>query len=206
MIAKTGCIVDASFVEVPRQRNSKEENNDIKNGKKPENWENSNKTSHKDTDARWTMKRNISHFGYKNHIKIDIKSKIITSYATTPANVHDSRLIDKLVDKDDNVVYADAGYAGCKDKLPENLKAEICKKGYRNNKLSKNDRCENAEKSKIRCRIEHVFGTMKTSMNNALSIKSIGKKRAEFQVGLINLVYNILRVRFLQTKGCTVSF
>lgn len=52
LITKTGCIVDASFVEVPRQRNTRDENKEIKNGKIPENWDNPKKISQKDTDAR----------------------------------------------------------------------------------------------------------------------------------------------------------
>jgi hypothetical protein len=34
----------------------------------------------KDTDANSTQKKNINHFCYKNHIKIDAKSKIIIKY------------------------------------------------------------------------------------------------------------------------------
>ena len=51
-------------------------------------------------------------------------------------------------------------------------------------------------KSKIRCRIEHIFGTMRTSMNNALNIRSIGQRRAEFSVGLTNIVYNMIRLKY----------
>ena len=36
VIAQSGNIVDASFVELPKQRNSREENEGIKNGKTPE--------------------------------------------------------------------------------------------------------------------------------------------------------------------------
>ena len=39
-ITRKGNIVDASFVEVPRQRNRREENESIKNGELPKGWEN----------------------------------------------------------------------------------------------------------------------------------------------------------------------
>jgi transposase, IS5 family len=79
IIAHKGSIVDASFVEVPRQRNSKEENDRIKNNEVPEKWEeNQHKMSQKDVDARWMTKNKERHYGYKNHIKIDKKSKIIS--------------------------------------------------------------------------------------------------------------------------------
>ena len=172
----------------------------------PENWDNPKKISQKDTDARWTMKRNIAHYGYKNHIKIDKDSKIITRFSITAANVHDSIEIDKLIDENDKELYADAGYIGTENKLPENVLKLICAKGYRYKKLTDNDKEQNRIKSKTRCRVEHVFGTMKTAMNNALKIRSIGIKRAVFSVGLTNLVYNILRFKTLIKYRQIVSF
>ena len=60
IITREGSIIDASFVEVPRQRNTREENEMIKAGKIPEEWEDSenvNKLRQKDTDARWAKKK-----------------------------------------------------------------------------------------------------------------------------------------------------
>jgi IS5 family transposase len=59
LVAHKGVIVDATFVEVPKQRNSKDENDKIKEGKKPEGWSDK-KTMHKDLDARWVKKRGQS--------------------------------------------------------------------------------------------------------------------------------------------------
>jgi len=61
-------------VEVPIQRNSREENEQLKEGKIPEQWkENKNKLEQKDTEAKWTKKNDDYSFGYKNHIKDDEK-------------------------------------------------------------------------------------------------------------------------------------
>ncbi len=90
-IAQEGSIVDAIFVEVPKQRNSREENKKIKAGELPEQWDDpakKNMVSHKDRDARWTKKNNQSYYGYKDHVKIDSKSKLITDYKVTDASVH----------------------------------------------------------------------------------------------------------------------
>ncbi|MBU1455760.1 MAG: transposase [Proteobacteria bacterium] len=65
--AQKGQIVDASIIKVPIQRNTRDENKQIKNGEQPEGW-NENKQRQKDTDARWTRKNNKNFFGYKNHI------------------------------------------------------------------------------------------------------------------------------------------
>jgi IS5 family transposase len=55
--AKKGQIVDASFVDVPKQRNNRAENAQIKVGEIPERFqENAHVKVQKDTDARWTKK------------------------------------------------------------------------------------------------------------------------------------------------------
>lgn len=48
--ASGGQIIDATFVEAPRQRNSREENATIKQGDVPPDWS-AKKKAHKDTDA-----------------------------------------------------------------------------------------------------------------------------------------------------------
>ena len=87
-------MVDASFHEALRQRNSREENQVIKEGKTPSDWEkNKNKLSHKDMEARWTKKNNETYYGYKNHVKADTESKLIDNYIVTSVPMYrDSRL------------------------------------------------------------------------------------------------------------------
>src|SRR5712675_1776247 len=68
-IARGGQIIDATIVSVPKQRNTKEENEAIKAGKTPEGWEpRPAKNAQKDKDARWTKKNDESFYGYKNHV------------------------------------------------------------------------------------------------------------------------------------------
>ena len=123
LITHKGTIVDATFVEAPRQRNSREENKQVKNGETPEEWhKNPHKLAQKDTDARWTKKDNEVHYGYKDHIKVDADSKLITEYSVTPANVHDSKEFLGLLDEKDEVVYADSAYVG--KELPEHIKKQ----------------------------------------------------------------------------------
>ena len=111
VVAREGSMVDASFVDVPRQRNSREDNKTIKEGNIPESFT-TNKAKHcqKDTDARWMTKNNERHYGYKNHINADAKTKLITKYSVTNAAFHDSTQIKNLVDKTDKKVYADSAY------------------------------------------------------------------------------------------------
>ena len=73
LIAHESKLIDASFLEAPKQRNKRKENIEIKQGNTPKQWdENPNKKRQKDVDARWTKKNNETHFGYKNHVKVGI--------------------------------------------------------------------------------------------------------------------------------------
>jgi IS5 family transposase len=205
---KRGSIVDATFIEVPRQRNSREENTDIKNGSIPSEWEteeNKNKLRQKDTDARWTKKNNETFYGYKDHVKVDAKTKLITNYKVTSAEVHDSRkLIDLLEKEDENKpLYADSAYKS------EAIDAELAKKkiinkihekGTRNNSLTKKQINTNKQKSKTRVRVEHVFAFFVQGLRGTY-IRTIGTARAEVKIGLMNLVYNMCRVLQISNQG-----
>ena len=48
------------------------------------------------------------------------------------------------------------------------------------------------EKSKVRARVEHVFGAMTNEMGGIV-VRVIGRVRATAKVGLMNLVYNLKR-------------
>jgi IS5 family transposase len=208
LIANQGRIIDASFVEVPRQRNTREENEKIKQDQVPEQWlENSNIIAQKDLEARWTKKNNQTFYGYKDHIKIEAKNKFIMKYAVTDAAVHDSQPIDNLLDEKDKnqETYADSAYSGEPiAKILEEKKAvnQIHEKGYKNKPLTKEQIEKNKIKSKTRVRVEHVFGFIENSMNGSF-MRCIGIVRAKAIIGLMNLTYNICR--FIQLQAPTME-
>ncbi len=202
LITHKGSIVDATFVDAPRQRNHHDENKKIKNGEIPEDWEkpeNAHKLAQKDIDARWAKKNNETHFGYKDHVKCDADSKLITEYSVTDASVHDSQRFTDFIDETDKAAYADSAYSSKKiaESLPEKCENKICEKGSRNHPLTEEQKKNNREKSKIRCRIEHIFGFMTGAMHG-ITVRSIGITRAWFNIGLLNLVYNFCRYKFLK--------
>ena len=173
-----------------------------KNGEIPEEWtnpENKNKLAQKDTDAEWTNKNNKTNFVYKDHVKCDADSKLITNYSVTGASVHDSQCCVFFIDEQDKVLYADSAYSGkpIALALPESCENQICEKGYRNNPLTPEQKENNRRKSKIRCRIEHIFGFMTGAMHG-ITIRSIGITRAWFNIGITNLVYNFCRYGYLK--------
>lgn len=204
LITREGTMVDATFVDAPRQRNTREENQTIKDGEVPEEWKESaniHKIRQKDTDARWAKKNQETHYGYKNHVKADTKSKLVAGYSVTSASVHDSQALVELMDENDKILYADSAYVGeeLHEKLPENLEIQVCEKGKRGTPLTEEQKESNRIKSKIRSRVEHIFGYMTGSMNG-ITLRSIGIERAKFNIGLTNLVYNICRYEILKRK------
>jgi len=203
VITRSGSIVDATFVDAPRQRNTREENKTIKEGKIPEEWEkaeNAHKLAQKDTDARWTKKNDETHYGYKDHVKVDKDSKLIVEYTVTDAAVHDSQEIVELIDEKDEEIYADSAYVGeelhqeIRRKNPE-VEIRIHEKGYRNRPLTEEQKQNNRGKSKTRVRVEHVFGHMTNSMHG-IFIRGI--RRAKCAITLKNLAYNLSRYAYLR--------
>lgn len=198
LITHSGTIVDATFVEVPKQRNTREENKIIKENGIPEEWKNDpNKIAQKDTDARWAVKNKEQFFGYKDHAKVDCDSKLITGFTVTSANIHDNAELGNLLDETDKVIYADSAYTD--KKIPATAVSMINEKGCRYKKLTDEQKENNRIKSKTRARIEHVFGFMTNSMKG-LTMRCIGIKRASFNIGLTNLIYNFFRSSFLMQE------
>jgi len=209
LIFNEGQLIDASFTVAPRQGNTREENKKIKNGEGDDLWNDKpNKKKHKDIDARWTKKNGETFYGYKNHAKVDTKSKFIKTYKITDASVHDSQVLDDLLDEKDKDqdLHADSAYTG-KDQdeiiAKYEMKNKVHEKGYRNKPLTEQQKESNTKKSRIRARVEHVFGFMEQSMKG-LVLKSVGMIRATGIIGLINLTYNLFR--YEQIKRLKITY
>lgn len=199
MFARNGQMIDASFVEMPRQRNTREENQKIKAGEVPQEWEQQpNKLAQKDVDARWAKKNDENHYGYKNHINADTQSKLIRSYLVTSASVHDSQVFDQLLlpKSEGKTVYADSAYrsAAFDDFLRKALLVNrIIRKAQKNKPLTEQQKSWNHRWSKTRSRVEHIFGAMFQVTRGGAHLLYIGQKRVTTAIGLTNLVYNIQR-------------
>jgi IS5 family transposase len=197
--AMKGQIVDASIVNVPKQRNSREENAKIKEGEIPENWP-ENKRRRKDVDARWIKKNGKTYYGYKNHISVDVKFKLIRGYAVTDAAQHDSKVFAQILSGNTSKdVWADSAYrsaAHLEDLAGNGFREHIQRKGSRHRKLTQREQEGNKTRAKIRSRIEHVFGVQAQKAGNLL-LRTIGIGRARVKIGLRNLAYNIDRMGML---------
>jgi IS5 family transposase len=203
LMLKDGAIIDASIVQVPRQRNTREENKQVRDGEIPEEWKDKpNKLEQKDLDADWVKKNGKTFYGYKNHIKIDNGSKLITCYAITPASVNDGAMLEDLLDENEagQPLYADSAYSGknCANVIKSaKMENHTHEKAYRYKKLSQEQKEQNTVKSKTRARVEHVFGYQWMNLNAAQLIRYIGLDRNAMAIALRNIIYNFFRAIFI---------
>jgi transposase, IS5 family len=201
--AQKGTVVDARIVAVPKQRNTREENQTLKDGLIPAKWvEQPAKLAQKDTEARWTQKHKQTHYGYKNHIAIDVKHKLVRAYQVTPANTHDSQMLRALIQAPNTraAVWGDAAYTS--EQTTHRLRQlgivnHIHQRPWREQTLTPAQQRHNKSRSRIRARVEHVFGHQVTAMKQT-ELRTIGQARAEFKIGLANLAYNMSRLGQLQ--------
>lgn len=203
--AQGGQIIDATLIPVPKQRISKADKASLEAGEVPPDWqENPHRLSQKDRDAQWTKKNDVSYYGYKDHISIDVEHGFIRRYAVTGAAVHDSQTLAAVLDGDNegDEVWADSAYRSAV--IEEVLRllsfiSRIHERAYRNRPLTEEQQATNREKSQTRAKVEHVFGAWVMQMGGKL-LRSIGLERAKMNLGLKNLTYNFLRLVFWETR------
>ena len=184
---------------VPRNHIEREENTAIKAGEVPEDWaDKPAKRSQKDTDAHGTKTHGKSHYGYKNHVNVERRHKLVRRYHVTDAALHDSQAVDHLLMRANTGagVWADAAYR------PEEMEAKlralkltshIHRKGKRGKPLTEQGKGGNRTKSSVRARVEHVFGARANDMGGTL-VRTIGMLCAKAKIGMKNLACNMRRL------------
>ncbi len=197
---------------VPKQCSTREENTTVKRGEVPQDREDKpTKLRQKDLDARWTKKHGKSYYGYKNHINIDNKHKLIQHNAVSDAAVHDSQMNDAIIDEVNTSakVWADSTYRSRETEqwLKEGgFDSLIHHKGKRGVALSEHKKAVNKTRSSVRARVEHVFGFQKNSMGGKF-ILTIGLARARTKIRLMNITYNMMRYLQLEKyKEATMAW
>jgi len=219
-LAMSGQIVDATIVAAPKQRNTIEEKKAIKEGRVPQDWKDKPaKLAQKDRDARWTVKYTkakpredgsvppvdlaIPSFGYKNHVTIDRAFGLIRNWTTTHAAAHDGARLEEVLDTGNTAsdVWADTAYRSAKNEAMltrRGLVSRIHRKKPKGKPMPERVRIANAQKSKVRSAVEHVFAHQKCLMG--LTVRTIGIARAKVKIGLANLAYNMRRLVWLRTR------
>lgn len=199
--ARKGQIVDATIVPVPRQRNTREENLQIKAGEVPAEW-GPKKLRQKDVDARWALKHGQHYYGYKNHLSVDVRYRFVRRYTVSAANEHDGQYLQGLLDAQQckAPVYADGAYRSI-ERVQALRAADYIERlhyvGHKHRPLTQRQRHINRRRSSTRARVEHVFGFQENSMGGKF-LRCIGLARARLRIGMMNLVYNFMRLTQLQ--------
>jgi IS5 family transposase len=140
----SGTIVDASIISAPSSTK--------------------NKDKARDPEMHQTKEGNQWYFGMKAHVGVDSKTRQIHSVAATAANVHDSQVLEDLLHGDETRVWDDSAYTGQSDVI---RRAAPCaqdfthEKGCRHQPLADAAKTRNRTKSKVRAKVEYVFGVIK---------------------------------------------
>jgi IS5 family transposase len=221
-LAMGGQIIDASIVACPKQRNTDEEKQAIKQGRIPEGWSDKpKKVAQKDRDARWTVKWSkgkpaedgsprvdiaVPVFGYKNHVGIDRRHGLIRTWTVTDAARYDGALLPGLLDRSNTAsdVWADTAYRSTANETylaDHGLRSRIHRKKPKGKPMPANVARANGRKSKVRAAVEHVFAHEKGPMG--LVVRTIGLARARIKIGLANLVFNMKRMIWLTGRAAT---
>ena len=182
-LAMSGQIIDASIVAAPKQRNTEDEKRDIKEGRIPPQWAaKPAKLRQKDRDARWTVKYTkakpsadgaprldlaVPAFGYKNHIGIDRRHRLIRRWRVTDAARHDGALLPELIDPNNTAgqVWADTAYrsqANEKFLTGRLLRSQIHRKKPKGKPMPRRTARADARKSAVRSAVNTFLPARRT--------------------------------------------
>lgn len=151
----------------------------------------------RDNDARWAgHRRRKPVHGYKAHVATDEAGALILGVEVTSANVHDAAELDAVLPAEPGDVYGDSAFNGSRSD------AIIAARGGRARIVQTATwggpealarlQDHNAEVSRVRGRIEKVFGTCKRSYG-LRRMRWLGLAKARLQVRLTAIAFNLRR-------------
>ena len=154
----------------------------------------------RDPDARFTRKRDKTYFGYKAHLAVDEESGLVRQAEMTPANVHDSRLAEALIQGDEQGFFADRAYDS--QALRETLERRGLVDGiawkvkHARYPLEPWQKLHNAWATSIRSAVERAFATMKRWYGMS-RVRYLGLARNACHLQLVAAAMNIKRALVL---------
>jgi len=181
----SGTIVDATIISAPSSTK--------------------NQSGTRDPEMHQTRKGKDWFFGMKGHIGVDRKSKLIHSVAATPANVADGNMIEQLLHGQETHVWGDAAYAGRTERIrarSPQARDFTQRRGRGYKYLTEHQRRLNRARSRVRARVEHLFGVIKRVFGFAkVRYRGIAKNANRLFVtcALANLF--VVRHRLLRLQG-----
>jgi IS5 family transposase len=181
-IAK-GTIVDATIIGAPSSTKNQE-------GKR-------------DPEMHQTAKGQQWYFGMKAHVGVDSHTKLIHTVLVSAANVHDREALPHLLHGKETRVWGDQGYQGQTAVIHKHAPQakDFTNKRYRQNgQINEIEKAKNRNKSRVRAKVEHVFGVIKNIFGfRKTRYRGLAKNLHRLQVtaALTNLY--LVRRRLLET-------
>jgi transposase, IS5 family len=139
-----GTIVDATIIHAPSSTK--------------------NQQGERDPEMHQTRKGKQWYFGMKAHVGVDGKYKIVHTAVVTPANVSDAAVLPELLHGEETRVWGDGAYQGQTAAIHEVApRARDCtqRRCRYKDRIDEAVRAKNRNKSRMRSKVEHVFGTLK---------------------------------------------
>lgn len=198
-VTKKGVIQDATFIEadqgrkrVQKEKKAKREDREIKYTDKQK--------AHMDKDGTYAVKGGNIHFGYKSHIKVDVKHGLIRNVETTTASQHDSTV--DLVKKGDGIAYRDRGYFGTN--VLEEVKDKTMQRAVRGRKLNGGQQRRNKAISRIRSPGERPFSVMKRTFKGERTyVKTL--ERVSIKEIFKAFAFNLYQLFTLERKRLAIA-
>jgi IS5 family transposase len=151
-----------------------------------------------DGEARFTRRqgKSGSTYGYKAHVGVDEGSGVIRSLVTTPANVNDTVVADRLIRGDERVVWGDAAYhTQARERMlkARGVKARLMRRANKHHPdLPPRGKLYNRLIARRRFAVETTFATLKQRMG-LTAIRYIGLAKAAGQVVMAAIAFNLRR-------------
>jgi len=160
-----------------------------------------NKDGKRDPEMHQTAKGKQWYFGMKAHIGVDSRTKLIHTVKASAANVADALAMPHLLHGKETRVWGDQAYRGQKDAIRAVAPRvrDFTNQRYRwGTRVDETIKATNRRKSKIRAKVEHVFGVIKRVFGfQKVRYRGLAKNlhRLEVTAALTNLF--IVRRRLL---------
>jgi len=139
-----GTIVDATIIGAPSSTKNRE--------------------GRRDPAMHQTAKGRQWFFGMKAHVGVDSRTKLVHTILASAANVHDREALPYLLHGKETRVWGDQGYQGQTaviQAVAPNAR-DFTNRRYRcNGRVNEIEKAKNRNKSRVRAKVEHVFGVMK---------------------------------------------
>jgi IS5 family transposase len=182
LILQEGTIVDATILTAPTGTKKRDENGEVIDDTR-------------DQEAGFTKKRGRAYHGYKAHVATDTRG-MVKDYRVTSADEHDSKRFDELTEDEKKAKYGDSAHMDKKRKAQLEASDIFCgiieRRVRGQSELTAAQKAHNRAVSKIRAKVEHVFGWW-YHMGQGVRVRYRGLRRNGEDIAWCLIAYNLKR-------------